>query len=270
MAPRRRAPRNFTLTPAMIGDQGPGRVQSFFRGWFPTLSFASAVATFALVASLLFQLIPGTSMTAQSPDSSRTAEQQAAAPQAPAAQSTAGQVANVPPMILWNGSGSDVTGKVPSCPGGMCGGAADSGPAFGMGGAGIGGGGGGGGGSSWVNGGVPDGQLNIPPDGLQTMTEKSAQDRQFSAVQPDPSISGAGPILGVPPAENSGQIIKLDSSVGSVAVGSSIPLNPTTPETQPAAPRTLLGLPLVRFLQILLALLAVSTGLAALIVRKRA
>ncbi len=57
-APRRHAPRNFILTPAMVRPTEPKR-----RGWnslnlFPALSFTSALAALALVATLLFQLLP--------------------------------------------------------------------------------------------------------------------------------------------------------------------------------------------------------------------
>jgi hypothetical protein len=56
-APRRRAPRNFTLSPAMVGAQ---RLKRSGSGWnlFTILSFASAVATLALVATIVFQLLP--------------------------------------------------------------------------------------------------------------------------------------------------------------------------------------------------------------------
>src|SRR5512141_1837172 len=58
--PRRRAPRNFTLTPAMVGEQGGRRKRGGFSfNLFPALSFASVVATFALVASIVFGLLPG-------------------------------------------------------------------------------------------------------------------------------------------------------------------------------------------------------------------
>ncbi len=56
-APRRRAPRNFTLSPAMVGVQKQKRSGSWWS-LFPVLSFTSALATLALVASILFQLIP--------------------------------------------------------------------------------------------------------------------------------------------------------------------------------------------------------------------
>ncbi len=58
-APRRHAPRNFTLTPAMVGDQAPSKKRGFSFTLFPAMSFASALATLALVASLVFQLLPG-------------------------------------------------------------------------------------------------------------------------------------------------------------------------------------------------------------------
>ncbi len=56
-APRRRAPRNFTLTPAMVGSRATKQRSSWWN-LFPVLSFTSAVATLALVASILFQLLP--------------------------------------------------------------------------------------------------------------------------------------------------------------------------------------------------------------------
>src|SRR5512138_196575 len=55
-APRRHAPRSFTLTPEMIGEANLRRKRS--RGWnfnlFPILSFTSALAALALVAVLIF------------------------------------------------------------------------------------------------------------------------------------------------------------------------------------------------------------------------
>jgi hypothetical protein len=57
-APRRRAPRNFTLTPAMVGERGARKRGSWWN-LFPVLSFTSALATLALVASIVFQLLPG-------------------------------------------------------------------------------------------------------------------------------------------------------------------------------------------------------------------
>jgi hypothetical protein len=299
-APRRRAPRNFTLTPAMVGDIGPKKKTALFGGLFPTLSFASAVAAFALVATLLFQLIPGSTLTGANSPSNRTMTKESAptdaALQAPAAAEpqvaatapagaetmksaasgeTAGE-AGTPPIINWSpggrgggGGGAPDSGiaSQPACPGGMCGGAADS-PAVGMGGA---GGLGGGGGSSWATGGgAPDGQINLPPQSVQSLPGTENQAAQ-AAVQPDASISGSGPILGVPAAGEGGQIIKQDSLAGNEPSGSV----PAPVEEQPAAGqtpqayRTLWGLPVLRLVQILLAVIAVTSGVAAFSIRKR-
>lgn len=76
-APRRRAPRNFTLSPAMVGAQKPG--QSRYR-WnlFPVLSFTSALAMLALVATIVFQLLPAQRMmetaALQQPQSDQVAD----------------------------------------------------------------------------------------------------------------------------------------------------------------------------------------------------
>lgn len=101
-APRRRAPRNFTLSPAMVGAQKPG--QSRFR-WnlFPVLSFTSAVAMLALVATVVFQLLPTQKMmetaALQQPQADQVADivqrtmtaMQATAPAAEAAPMQNGQ-----------------------------------------------------------------------------------------------------------------------------------------------------------------------------------
>ena len=71
MAPKRRAPRNFTITPAMVGEQKPARRGGMFGGLFPVLSFASAVATLVLVATFFLELMPTTRplmTTASQPD----------------------------------------------------------------------------------------------------------------------------------------------------------------------------------------------------------
>src|SRR5512142_2990856 len=58
-APRRRAPRNFTLTPAMVGERKP-RQPWLLQNLFPVLSFTSALAMLVLVATIVLQLLPGT------------------------------------------------------------------------------------------------------------------------------------------------------------------------------------------------------------------
>jgi hypothetical protein len=295
MAPRRQAPRNFTLTPAMVGETGPKKKTTLFGGLFPTLSFASAVAAFALVATLLFQLIPGSALsTANVPKNSDRAMSGAAptaaalqAPALPEAAAGSSNTANgdsVPPIINWSpggmggGGGAADSAAIPGAGKGGAGGVGG-----GMGGApaagGIGGGaGGGGGGSSWVmGGGAPDGQINLPPQSVQSLPGAQSLAAQ-PAVQPDASITGSGPILGVPAAGEGGQIIKQDSPAGSDP-GSVVPApagdGSTTVEEQPAAAqpplaqRTLWGFPVLRLVQILLAVVMVTTGATAFIVRRR-
>ncbi|HEX9106733.1 MAG TPA: hypothetical protein VF832_05890, partial [Longimicrobiales bacterium] len=54
---RRRAPRSFALTPAMVGEARRQRSASPF--WFPAFGFASAMAALLLVIVLAVQLAPG-------------------------------------------------------------------------------------------------------------------------------------------------------------------------------------------------------------------
>ncbi len=99
-APKRRAPRNFTLSAAMAQKARP----RFRWGWMPSFSFASALATILLVLSFFFRLTPGqlsffTPIAAQAPLT--------------AAQENASSGEN-PPIIVWNqpgfGGGSPVGG----------------------------------------------------------------------------------------------------------------------------------------------------------------
>ena len=83
-APRRRAPRNFTLTPQMAQKARP----RFRWGWTPSFSFASAMAAVLLVLSFFFRLnLPQPTFLTPM------------AAQAPMAQESTG--AN-PPIIVWN------------------------------------------------------------------------------------------------------------------------------------------------------------------------
>lgn len=58
LSPKKIAPRNFTLTPAML-EQAGGNKQYRFQKLFPTFSFASAIASIGLVIALFFDLFPG-------------------------------------------------------------------------------------------------------------------------------------------------------------------------------------------------------------------
>ncbi len=109
-APRRRAPRNFTLTPAMARQAR--RRFGFTLGWVPSLSFASAMAVLLLVLSFFVRL-PGAGLPA-----APLAAPMAQAPIMAQADRTlqdksAPNEASVPPVILGNGdgrnAGSDTT-----------------------------------------------------------------------------------------------------------------------------------------------------------------
>lgn len=265
-APRRRAPRNFTLTPEMVGEQAVRRRKGgFFNNLFPTLSFASAMAALLLVATLVFQMVPGltppTATVAEAPAGAADARmtkdgQEAGAPQmeaAPAAPaimsenpseaadpaSAAGTaVEDAPPVITWGGG------------------------AWGR--------GGGGGGDGSAVGPYGTGEILVPPEVVESMQADNYAAPQ--AVQPDPSITGAGPILGVAPAEQTGQIIEREALNQGLPVEQPVPAvveEPPAPQQEPLpVERPVFGVPL-RLVQIVLAALAVFTGLAAFLIRRR-
>src|SRR5450759_1888565 len=101
-APRRRVPRNFTLTPAMVPTPKP---------WFrlvPILGFASALAFLLLVLSFGFTLLPGFNNSAQMLAAAPAVSQAPAATRAalaPQANDGTSQSNAQPPFIIWNGSG---------------------------------------------------------------------------------------------------------------------------------------------------------------------
>lgn len=154
-APRRRAPRSFVLTPAMVGE--PRRRTS--RSWnlFPVFGFTSALAALALIAVIVLQLASGAAAPQQtiammeppvSPemnatgafdsaaeDASRAAVTEPAAPEAalmaeatPAAKGApeGETVVTVPPVILWSNT---QTGGAPDTAYGMGGGGGGDGSA---------------------------------------------------------------------------------------------------------------------------------------------
>jgi hypothetical protein len=102
-APHRRAPRNFTLTPAMARQAR----SAFHWGWVPSFSFASALAAVLFVLSFIFRLSPlglpaMAPMAAPAPlavQSERAAQQKNLAESPTAA-----------PLILWNDPGSASSG----------------------------------------------------------------------------------------------------------------------------------------------------------------
>lgn len=109
--PRRRVPRNFTLTPEMVQVRQPARI-------FPVLRFSSAFAAIAAVILFAIQLLP-TSMKAAAPIAPPAALEMSAA---------AAPASTEPPLIFW-GEPAARAEK------GMGGGGGGDGTAFGMGGA---------------------------------------------------------------------------------------------------------------------------------------
>ncbi len=112
--PRRKVPRNFTLTPEMV----PAR-RTFQL--FPLLRFSSAFAAIAAVVLFAVQLLPGMF----------NASSQMAAPAAVDVTAAENSSGPVPPMIYWGGppaatgkgGGGGGGGAAPVYPGGMGGGA---------------------------------------------------------------------------------------------------------------------------------------------------
>lgn len=303
-APRRRAPRNFTLTPAMV-DTKPLRRVNTFLSLFPALSFASALAAVALVVSIAFQLLPGmgSPMLASQPAQDTAALEvaremktqnrveatgaagaepgimtmQEAPKEAPAAEAPPDAAAEmaasgeqVPlPALNWgepsyatglgsmaDGRGGDGggPGTAPGCPDGRCGGAPDT--IYGMGGM----------GGDMGTGGVMNGPLVVPVAPAESAESTTAeQEAAPKAAQPDPSISGPGPILGVPSGEVEGQIIAQVLIQGQPDAVRVVPEAQSVEPVQAPLPQNRLLL-----IQILLGLLAVITGAAAFLIRSKA
>ena len=89
-APRRRAPRNFTLTPEMAQKARP----RFRWGWTPSFSFASAMAAILLVLSFFFRV-----------NLAQLSYSMPMAAQAPVAASQENAAGSNPPIIIWNAPG---------------------------------------------------------------------------------------------------------------------------------------------------------------------
>lgn len=138
------APRNFTISPAMVQQvKKPNPLLRFI----PALNFASAASALAVIALLAAGLLPGIAPAA------------APAPQQPFALEAPASEAATPEMIIQWGS-----------PGGLGGGAAE--PAADMA---LGKGGGGGG-----DGGYAGPGFSVPPQAVEGLTEDSAQAKTFA------------------------------------------------------------------------------------------
>lgn len=297
MMPHRRAPRNFTLTQAMVGDFRTNSLQNRIIKFFPALSFASALATLALVASLLFQWLPGAlPITAVSPmakevalqptaaeDSSlsgkegssqlegppallESADSEAAvestavvglmeAPTAPAPEerNSANQVeATLPPMIIWNNAGEGVGGYA------ITEGNLPDQSAKGM----------GGGGGTDIPGPVlpvPNGVIIVPLEGINSIEQPQLAGEAEPFSQKDSNNQNNGPILGIPPADQGGEITDQFAWGAPSGDNQSLP-SEQMPEsriktTSPGAP--------IWILQVILAAVAILTGVTAFYIRRQ-
>jgi anti-sigma factor RsiW len=169
---RRRAPHNFTLTPAMIGALPKVQPQPRL---VTALRFSSALAVLLVLVSLAIEFLPGASPALQT-----AALPAAEAPQALAVAPQLDQASTeVPPIILWGGS-SNYPGQ-----------------ARGMGGG--------------IGGGPPSDTLSAKaaeaaPSGAGEVVSAPAPEAQPSATIAVPTttlepLTGSGPILGVRPVE---------------------------------------------------------------------
>ena len=182
-APRRRVPRNFTLTPAMVPTPKP---------WFrlvPILSFASALAFILLVLSFGFTLLPGFNNSAQMLAAAPAVSQAPLrATQAPLANDGMSQSNAQPPLIIWNGAGG--LGGGPSQAMGMGGSGGGSAPGL----------------SASEPSATPEtgNPASLAPSVSETPTILSTQAAELQKAAP---LEGTGPILGVRPTEEMGKIV---------------------------------------------------------------
>jgi hypothetical protein len=250
-APRRRAPRNFTLTKQMVPQRR--------RNWFqpvPAFSFGSVFAAILLIFALAFQYLPGLQGLRQAASPNNIAAQAPAAAPLPAATQAASATSgknfgqepsdSAPPLILW--------GPPPGMGGG---GAPDSpGVASGM-----------GGGSGQVVGtDVPAPEQTIPPEQAILPTDEPRAQAILGPTQTPAAsnLSGAGPILGVQPnASQDTTTTQVESTIQAYATNQADQFGNRT-----AIPSSPGGINLGG-LQIGLALLALGLGAAAFLFRRR-
>ena len=284
-APRHRAPRNFTLTAAMVQARKPGARS--FLDFFPVLSFASGIATLALVLSFMLGpgVVPGRPVAEQAapavqelavqkleadqseqkvalptleaaamPEAEEPLQAQKAA--APAQEASVAQAQNGP-VITWGFPPSPE--EILANKGG--GGWGGSIPNYGR---------GGGDGNPEMESGASvfmDGNLVVPQASVEGLGQEkagieAAPSAPLEAGKEIPLITGSGPILGVPVEGQGGQYL---NPIPVEDLGEQPPtaLEGRSPEpelVEETASQQPLGLPA---LQIILAAFAVSTGAAA-------
>lgn len=304
MAPRRRAPRNFTLTPAMVGADRPAKRQpGRFPSLFPALSFASAIATLALVVSFLVSSpLPRPEMTTMMEPQSPVAEEgyrvfrteeaaeEPAAGAAEEAEDSASGTFAVPemPAAPQGDQAPEIAQAPPAANDAQ---ADDTGPIITWGFPDVGGMGGGNEGLGGGTGGSGMGEIIVPPQGVESLqdgdfSERSAPSGELESELESKTID-SGPILGLPPTELAGQIIGRSGAVREEAQlpapadgqSESAPQYESAPQPEggeqpeavqpPQAMARLLGLPVLCVIQGLLGLLALVTGVAAFILWRR-
>ncbi len=202
-APLRKAPRNFTLSAAMV--QQPRRPFILI----PALRFSSVLATLVAVWMFVSQLLPGMAtrpMTANQPIMELQAVTETETVRIMAAPETPQET---PPVVYWGGPPSPPAtgmggggGIAPGCPDGFCGGAAEFPPADGRG------------------GGL---DLNFKSE---SMPESGAGGIQINPVptriEPLP-LEGSGPVLGVRQPEEQGKTFSTPESSPTGAALDSLP-----------------------------------------------
>ena len=294
MAPRRRAPRNFTLTPEMVGEKPGRKPQPRNTGLFPAFSFASAFATIVLIASLLFEFLPGTLMrqttgqtameqpafmpTNAASMADQSAEKAAEEPSLGAANEAAPaapQEAPAAEFSIQDAPGIEMENK--AAPPGMGGGSPGIAiiPDYGSpngeyakvpGGMGL----GGGGDSSYPGDQSFGGPIVIPLEGVNSIEEFRPQETQdqVERLPSQPVLpEGSSPILGVPSDDQQGSIT--NKSGWGLALIRESERNSLSQPTSEKSQRLILGLPALRFTQIFLAVLAVIAAIGAFLSRRR-
>jgi hypothetical protein len=261
--PRRKVPHNFTLTRAMVEKPAASR----WTSWIPALSLSSAMATFLLIVSMLTRMPGGMPAAMVSPEMESSSRVMLAEPEMAIAEDS---TAEDPPIILWGGPGSMADGR-----GGMGGGAeppmmGSADPEMGLMAAPE--------SEVYVDEGMP------PPDEViaeslpvepEAAVEAPAEEPAAAPEMPAgeaPEVSaarealveenieplvGTGPILGVAPAEEQGAM-QLKSAPAETEM-----LLAEQQQAQPAQPDMWL------ILQIALVLLAVGTGVTAIILKRK-
>lgn len=236
--PRRPVPRNFTLTPEMVA--APRR--SFLPPMAPVLRFSSALATIFLVLTLALQQLPRLSPAMKSAPQGAEPDvtMMESVPEEPAAgepefSTMRSEADEGPPVVYWGGPPN-----VPYANG-------------------LGGMGGGGDGGGLVNQPpyvyIPLAPIEPAPP-VEGGEPAPPGEEERSAIARAPEIEGTGPILGVPPVEKSGELLKpLEQPADNMLV--------ETYGLQAGPENRLL------IVQIGLGLLALITGVAAFIVRRK-